>query len=106
LRRARRRRQGARYAAAYGPSRVRRSDRERGGPARGRRRPCWVLMSATGLLARTGDDSPIPAEGGRSKHDVVVSAVRATARGEVGVLTRDGELHKLDVLDLPTLPAT
>ncbi|MDN5854653.1 MAG: DNA topoisomerase IV, partial [Actinomycetia bacterium] len=68
--------------------------------------PCWVLMSATGLLARTGDDSTIPDEGGRSKHDVVVSAVRATARGEVGVLTRSGELHKLDVLDLPTLPST
>ena len=68
--------------------------------------PCWVLMSATGLLARTADDAPIPDEGGRSKHDVVVSAVRATARGEVGVLTRAGELHKLDVLDLPTLPST
>ena len=68
--------------------------------------PCWVLMSATGLLARTADDTEIPADGGRSKHDVVVSAVRATARGAVGVLTRSGEMRKLDVLDLPTLPPT
>ena len=68
--------------------------------------PCWVLMSATGLLAHTSDDSAIPTEGARSKHDTVVSVVRATARGEIGVLTRSGELHKLDVLDLPGLPPT
>ncbi|MGH3359872.1 MAG: DNA gyrase/topoisomerase IV subunit A [Nocardioidaceae bacterium] len=68
--------------------------------------PCWVLLSATGLLARTNDDSPVPSEGSRSKHDTVVSAVRATARGEVGALTRTGELHKLNVLDLPGLPST
>jgi DNA gyrase subunit A len=37
---------------------------------------------------------------------VVVSAVRATARGQVGVLTSSGRLVRLDVLDLPTLPPT
>jgi DNA gyrase subunit A len=37
---------------------------------------------------------------------VIVSAVRATARGEVGVLTSQGRVLKLGVLDLPTLPAT
>src|SRR6185503_5543262 len=42
----------------------------------------------------------------RSKHDVVVSVVRATARGKVGALTSQGRLVKLDVLDLPTLPGT
>ena len=68
--------------------------------------PCHVLMSSSGLLARTtGTDAP--GNGGdRSKHDVVVAAVRATARGQVGVLTGRGRLVKLDVLDLPTLPAT
>jgi DNA gyrase subunit A len=65
-----------------------------------------VLLSSSGLLARTSDvDLPAPG-GGRAKHDVVVSAVRATARGQVGVLTSRGRLVKLDVLDLPTLPAT
>ncbi|UPK73269.1 DNA topoisomerase IV subunit A [Nocardioidaceae bacterium SCSIO 66511] len=68
--------------------------------------PCYVLLSTTGLLARTADDTGVPSGGGRSKHDTITSAVRATARGEVGVLTRSGELHKLDVLDLPGLPST
>jgi DNA gyrase subunit A len=41
---------------------------------------------------------------GRANHDVVVSAVRTTARGEIGVLTSRGRLLKLGVLDLPELP--
>ena len=68
--------------------------------------PCWVLLSSTGLLARTLDDEPLPREGGRAKHDVVVSAVRGTARGEVGVVTSRGRMLRLGVLDLPALPNT
>jgi DNA gyrase subunit A len=68
--------------------------------------PCFVYLSSSGLLARTVDTAP-PGEGdGRAKHDVIVSAVRATARGQVGALTTQGRLVKLDVLDLPTLPGT
>ncbi len=68
--------------------------------------PCFVLLSSAGLLARTTDQEPLGDAGGRSKHDVVVSAVRATARGQVGVVTSHGRLRRLDVLDLPTLPST
>ena len=68
--------------------------------------PCFVYLSSTGLLARTTDVEPPGVEGARTGHDVIVSAVRATARGEVGVLTSRGRLVKLGVLDLPTLPAT
>jgi len=68
--------------------------------------PCFVLLSSAGLLARTTDQEPLGDAGGRSKHDVVVSAVRATARGQVGVVTSQGRLRRLDVLDLPTLPST
>src|SRR5690242_4985402 len=68
--------------------------------------PCFAYLSSSGLLARTVDTEP-PGEGdSRAKHDVVVSAVRATARGQVGALTTQGRLVKLDVLDLPTLPGT
>ncbi|RLV50247.1 DNA topoisomerase IV subunit A [Nocardioides mangrovicus] len=67
--------------------------------------PCLVYLSSTGLLARTSDLEPA-AEGARTNHDVVVSTVRSTARGEVGVLTSTGRLVRLGVLDLPTLPAT
>jgi DNA gyrase subunit A len=68
--------------------------------------PCLVYLSSSGLLARTADVEPSGDSGARTKHDVVVSAVRSTARGQVGVLTSRGRLVKLDVLDLPTLPGT
>jgi DNA gyrase subunit A len=68
--------------------------------------PCWVLLSSTGLLARTTNNDPIPTEGARGRHDVVVSAVFATARGAVGVVTSAGRMLRLEVLDLPALPAT
>ena len=68
--------------------------------------PCFVYLSSSGLLARTSDAEPPGDGGGRVRHDVIVSAVRATARGEVGVLTSAGRVRKLGVLDLPTLPPT
>ncbi|WP_313404584.1 DNA topoisomerase IV subunit A, partial [Aeromicrobium sp.] len=68
--------------------------------------PCWVLMSSTGLIARTSDDAPLGAVGRRGKHDTVVSVVKATARGQVGVVTSAGTVHRLEVLDLPALPPT
>ncbi|WP_432054633.1 DNA gyrase/topoisomerase IV subunit A [Streptomyces sp. bgisy022] len=68
--------------------------------------PCRVLLSSTGLLARTANDAPFPEKPGtkRVKHDVIVSAVRTTARGEVAVVTSAGRLLRLNVVDLPQLP--
>jgi len=68
--------------------------------------PCWVLLSSAGLLARTATDDPLPRGGPRANHDVVVSRVLATARGEIGLITSAGRLVKLTVLDLPTVPTT
>ncbi|MFQ6142301.1 DNA topoisomerase (ATP-hydrolyzing) subunit A [Streptomyces seoulensis] len=70
--------------------------------------PCRVLLSSTGLLARTPNGGPLPrdADGRRVKHDVIVSAVEATARGEVGVVTSAGRLLRVNVVDLPQLPET
>ncbi|MFF0310405.1 DNA topoisomerase (ATP-hydrolyzing) subunit A [Streptosporangium sp. NPDC004379] len=68
--------------------------------------PCLVLFSSTGLLARTTDASPLPGEGERSAHDVLVSVVRSTVRGEVGVVTSEGRMIRVQVVDLPTLPPT
>jgi DNA gyrase subunit A len=68
--------------------------------------PCRVLLSSTGLLARTtdGDHPVVPADARRAKHDVIVSAVPATARGTVGAVTSTGRLLRLSVVDLPQLP--
>ena len=70
--------------------------------------PCWAMLSATGLLARTADDAPLaaPDAGHRVKHDTISSAVRVTARGDVGLLTSEGTIRRLSVLDLPALPPT
>ena len=66
--------------------------------------PCFVYLSSSGLLARTTTDDAPGTGDGRAKHDVVTSAVRSTARGEVGALTSRGRVIKLGVLDLPALP--
>ncbi|MBI1376461.1 MAG: DNA topoisomerase 4 subunit A [Frankiales bacterium] len=68
--------------------------------------PCVVLLSSTGLLARTGDSRDLPGDGERGPHDVVVSAVHATARGHVGLVTSTGRVLRLPVLELPALPPT
>ncbi|WP_420035964.1 DNA gyrase/topoisomerase IV subunit A [Streptomyces sp. cg28] len=70
--------------------------------------PCRVLLSSTGLLARTANGEPFQEDDGakRVKHDLIVSAVPATARGEIGVVTSEGRLLRLNVIDLPQLPDT
>ena len=70
--------------------------------------PCRVLLSSTGLLARTSNGEPFPedADARRTKHDVIVSAVPATARGEIGAVTSSGRLLRINVIDLPQLPDT
>jgi DNA gyrase subunit A len=71
--------------------------------------PCQVLLSSTGLLARTAAESEEVTEtgrrrSGRSKHDVVAAVVHSTARGQVLLVTSLGRAFKTDVLTLPTLP--
>lgn len=69
---------------------------------------CWVLLSGTGLLARTASDElPARVEGARrTKHDVVSGTVSTTARAEIGVVTSQGRIVRVSVLDLPSLPPT
>jgi DNA gyrase subunit A len=72
--------------------------------------PCTVLLSTTGLLARTapGESAPAdeggPDEAGRSAHDAIVSVAPATVRGTVGAVTSAGRMIKLSVLEFPSLP--
>jgi DNA gyrase subunit A len=67
--------------------------------------PCDVLLSSSGLLARTPvEEAPATARTGRSRHDVVVGVARTTARGQVGLLTSAGRLVRVGVLNLPAIP--
>ncbi len=70
--------------------------------------PCQVILSATGLVARTAAESEETTEGrrrsGRTKHDAVRAVVHVTARGQVLLVTNRGRAFKTDVLPLPVLP--
>ncbi|WP_158890318.1 DNA topoisomerase (ATP-hydrolyzing) [Amycolatopsis anabasis] len=70
--------------------------------------PCQVLLSATGLIARTAAESEEATEGrrraGRARHDAVAAMVHSTARGQVLLVTNTGRAFKTDVLPLPVLP--
>ncbi|HEV7649457.1 MAG TPA: DNA gyrase subunit A [Actinophytocola sp.] len=70
--------------------------------------PCQVLLSATGLVARTAAESEEATEArrrsGRARHDAVAALVHTTARGQILVVTSRGRAFKTDVLPLPVLP--
>ncbi|MFT4148457.1 MAG: DNA topoisomerase IV subunit A [Micrococcaceae bacterium] len=67
--------------------------------------PCFVVLSATGLVART-QDRTIPTDpcGHRENNDVLRSMVPVTARGQVAAITNYGRMIRLDVLEFPVLP--
>ncbi|MFR0639695.1 DNA topoisomerase (ATP-hydrolyzing) subunit A [Arthrobacter sp. LS16] len=66
--------------------------------------PCWVLLSATGQIARTHDRTALDFSAARIKHDVLVSQVASSARGEIGALTSTGRMIRISLIDVPVLP--
>ncbi|MFV2011315.1 MULTISPECIES: DNA gyrase/topoisomerase IV subunit A [unclassified Micromonospora] len=70
--------------------------------------PCQVILSATGLVARTVAESEESVEdarrNSRARHDAVQAVVPATARGQVLLITSTGRAVRTDVLPLPVLP--
>ncbi|HEX7350309.1 DNA topoisomerase IV subunit A, partial [Brachybacterium sp.] len=68
--------------------------------------PCGVLLTGTGLIARVTGEGPLLREGPRGSHDVIVSDVRSSTRSTVGVVTDQGRVLRLSVVDLPSLAPT
>ena len=69
--------------------------------------PCRVLLSSTGLLARTSAlKSDNQDDGKRARHDVIVATAPATTRGFVGAVTTLGRVVRIACVDLPNLPTT
>jgi DNA gyrase subunit A len=70
--------------------------------------PCQVILSASGLVARTAAESEEASEerrrNGRDRHDAIRAVVHTTARGQVLLVTSTGRAFKTDVLPLPVLP--
>ena len=68
--------------------------------------PCHVLVSVTGLAARSSGPVLPHAGAKRVAHDCLLTTVATTTRGQVAVLTSDGLIVPLEVVDLPALPDT
>lgn len=65
--------------------------------------PCQVILSTGGLVARVSGSQPLSREGARQNDDAWLSTVGATARAQVGAVTDQGRLVKLDVVAVPEL---
>jgi DNA gyrase subunit A len=66
--------------------------------------PCWAILTASGQIARTSNQEPLAESGPRSKHDVFLSVVRTSARGEIAAVTSQGRMLRMQVMDMPVLP--
>jgi DNA gyrase subunit A len=67
---------------------------------------CRVLVSVTGMAARTATSETPHAGSKRVPHDALLAVLPATTRGQIAVFTSTGQVVPLEVVDLPTLPAT
>ena len=65
--------------------------------------PCLVLMSTTGLIARTSRNRTLADPGTRSTHDAILCLSPTSTRGDVGIITSTGRLVRVHTLDIPTL---
>ncbi len=66
--------------------------------------PCWAILTASGQIARTANQEALAEAGPRNKHDVFRSVVKTTARGEIGAVTSQGRMLRVQVMDMPVLP--
>ena len=66
--------------------------------------PCWAILTASGQIARTSNQVPLAESGPRSKHDVFLSVIRTSARGEIAAVTSQGRMLRMQVMDMPVLP--
>ncbi|HCK79136.1 MAG TPA: DNA topoisomerase IV [Actinobacteria bacterium] len=67
---------------------------------------CRILLSSTGLLARTAAVEAETGDAPRARHDVIVSTMQARTRGPVGLVTSLGRVVRVSAVDLPEVPAT
>lgn len=68
--------------------------------------PCWVLYSSTGRIARVVSENPPSRSGPRAPHDALRMAVSTSNLAEIGVVTSQGNMIRLSVVDIPAIPET
>ena len=65
--------------------------------------PCYVLLSSSGLLARTTNDQPLEYGKKRVNHDTIRSVIKASARADIGLVTSAGRVIRLAAIGIPAL---
>lgn len=68
--------------------------------------PCHILLSATGLVARTSEAKIQPGllpKGSRPRHDVLQDSCPGNARGEFLIITNRGRAFRVKTVELPSV---
>ncbi|MDE2409017.1 MAG: DNA topoisomerase IV subunit A [Actinomycetales bacterium] len=64
--------------------------------------PCQVVLTASGMVARSGVATEAAGTGKRRKHDAIRASFASTTRSDVGFVTSKGRLLRIHVGDIPS----
>lgn len=68
--------------------------------------PATVVLTPDGGLMRVEGEEPLAKTDSRTISDTYRVAVPTTTRGQVAIVDKDGQAHRLEVVDLPGVPRT
>lgn len=66
--------------------------------------PCKVILTSTGMIARITTNNNLYEGTLRTRNDAINTSISTTTLSEIGIITSDGNLHKIKVIDLVPLP--
>jgi DNA gyrase subunit A len=64
--------------------------------------PCRVVLTASGMIARSGIATEAAGTGKRVKHDAIRASFASSTRSDVGFVTSKGRLLRIHVGDIPS----
>jgi len=64
--------------------------------------PCQVVLTASGMIARSGTATEAAGTGKRRKHDAIRASFASTTRSDVGFVTSKGRMLRIHVGDIPS----
>lgn len=64
--------------------------------------PCQVVLTASGMIARSGVATEAAGSGKRRKHDAIRASFATSTRSDVGFVTSNGRMLRIHVGDIPS----
>jgi len=64
--------------------------------------PCQVVLTASGMIARSGTATEAAGSGKRRRHDAIRASFASTTRSDVGFVTSKGRMLRIHVGDIPS----